>query len=146
MPLERDEVAAMILSAFGVVGAESKGTRVSDYGASQISDLLHVLRGRPAAGTARVGTGRGSSMWIELLSNPEITRITIWDPALKDAGRPWNYATFDFPPNSPRFLNEFFRAQNHRLIIDVHFQRDDTTFIIDSVALWGSETFMTTPA
>jgi hypothetical protein len=135
MPIERDEVAGMILGAFGAIEAQTGDTKQPVYIARQFLDLRRALYGSPQP---RFGIARAEYFWLQRLSNPEITRVTIWDPALQDSGTIWNYADFDFPPNPSRFLDEFLRAQNHRLIIETHFHRDDAVLIIDSVALWGS--------
>jgi hypothetical protein len=65
MRLERDEVADMILGAFGVLAfAERKEVRESVYLADQVG-LIHALRSNPGS---RFAITRPENFWIARLS------------------------------------------------------------------------------
>jgi hypothetical protein len=157
MALNRDEVATMIIDALSLFEGYKRGITASELldvrevgAASKVQSEGHFAQreGRLIVSVLdnlrqqllqprkpEFGRYVGVHVGVHTLSDPDVTRVSVWDPMIGDTGTIWNWAEFDFPPNRPRFLEELVRGQNHGRTITIGWRRAEGGLVITHVAV-----------
>jgi hypothetical protein len=154
MPIDRNEVATMIIDSLsalesyrrGVIGSELSDARerrtanetsleghVAQTEARSFDSLTHLLRLQLSqVRPIEYGITTSKTIIVEMELDSDVTRV-ILNPLFRIGMQGGPEAVFEFPPNDLRFLEEFRRGQNHALCMDTCYHRTENGLVIDYI-------------
>lgn len=156
MPINRDEVATMIIDALSTLESHRRSFNRSElYGArerrpaneTRVDERLaqmeahsfdslmrrlhpHLSQLHPA----EFGWTVSKKVIVVTEVDSDVTRVI-----LDTVYEWWSKTEFEFPPNDPRFLEEIRRAQNHGLYICAAYHRNnENALVIESLDTYNT--------